>query len=229
MNPSTDSGAAFPSTPETTLNRHPERGVYDRQAIEAVLDEALVCHIGFIADGRPVVVPTLGVRLGSTYYVHGSAVSRMLTTLAEGIELAVAVTLIDGLVLARSVFNHSVNYRSVMIFGRGREVTDADEKWRALEALVEHVVTGRWQDARQPTEHEMKATLVIAVPIEQVSAKIRSGPPKDFEDDYSLAVWAGVVPLDLKAGAPIPDPRLVSCVEPPPAVLHYRRVNDSTA
>jgi nitroimidazol reductase NimA-like FMN-containing flavoprotein (pyridoxamine 5'-phosphate oxidase superfamily) len=211
------------SATETTVKRHPERGHYDRATVDAILDEALVCHVGFVADGRPVVIPTLGVRVGSTYYFHGSSLSRMLNVLAEGPEVCIAVTLVDGLVLARSAFNHSVNYRSVVVFGRASEVTDEGEKWRALEALVDHVVAGRWADVRQPTAQEMKATTVVGVALDRSSAKIRSGPPKDLESDYGLPVWAGVVPLAMTAGAPEPDPRLDSAILPPPAIATYRR------
>jgi nitroimidazol reductase NimA-like FMN-containing flavoprotein (pyridoxamine 5'-phosphate oxidase superfamily) len=211
------------SAPEITVRRHPERGCYDRAAIEAILDEALVCHVAFVADGHPVVIPTLGVRVGSTYYVHGSSISRMLTALAEGLDVSVAVTLVDGLVLARSAFNHSVNYRSVVIFGRARAITNEHEKWQALEALVNHVVAGRWDEVRPPSPQEMKATLVVGVPIDRASAKIRRGPPKDQESDYALPVWAGVVPLGLAVGAPQPDPRLGALIVPSAAIAAYRR------
>jgi nitroimidazol reductase NimA-like FMN-containing flavoprotein (pyridoxamine 5'-phosphate oxidase superfamily) len=212
-----------PATSETTVRRHPERGRYDRATIEAILDEALVCHVAFVVDGRPVVIPTLGVRVDSTYYFHGSSMSRMLTTLAEGPEISVAVTLIDGLVLARSAFNHSVNYRSVVFFGRAVEVTDEGEKWRALEALVDHVVAGRWKDVRLPTPREMKATTVIGVPLDRASAKIRRGPPKDLESDQAFPVWAGVVPLALTSGAPDPAPDLLSGIPLPDSLIGYRR------
>jgi nitroimidazol reductase NimA-like FMN-containing flavoprotein (pyridoxamine 5'-phosphate oxidase superfamily) len=211
------------SSVDVTVRRHPERGCYDRQAIDAILDEALVCHVAFVADGHPVVIPTLGVRLASTYYFHGSSLSRMLTALADGLDVSVAVTLIDGLVLARSAFNHSVNYRSVVLFGRAREVSDEREKWQALEALVDHVVAGRWTDVRPPTTQEMNATRVVGVPIDRASAKIRRGPPKDLESDYARSVWAGVIPLGLAAGPPEPDPRLAPGIVPPRAVAAYRR------
>lgn len=189
----------------TTVRRLPKRGDYDRATINAILDEALICHIGFIAEGSPVVIPTIHARAGETLYVHGSAASRMLRTLREGVPACVTVTLLDGLVLARSTFHHSMNYRSVVIFGTAREVVDREEKLRALEAIVEHVAPGRSAVARPPNEEELRATMVLALPIEEASAKIRTGPPLDDADDYKLDVWAGVIPMRLVAGEPIED------------------------
>ena len=192
-------------TPRTTVRRLSDRGVYDRQAIHAILDEALICHVGFVVDGQPVVIPTIHVRVGDTLYFHGSAASRMLRSLRNGVEACVTVTLLDGLVLARSAFHHSMNYRSVVVFGKGREVTDREEKLQALDALVDHVVPGRAAVVRAPNELEIKQTLVIALPLAEASAKVRTGPPVDDEADYALDVWAGVVPMALVKGEPIRD------------------------
>ncbi|TML18311.1 MAG: pyridoxamine 5'-phosphate oxidase family protein [Actinobacteria bacterium] len=189
----------------TTVKRHPERGAYDRDVIDAILDEALVCHAGFAVDGQPFVIPTIHARDGDVLYLHGSPGSRMLRNLREGIDACVTVTLLDGLVLARSVYNHSMNYRSVVVVGRAREVTAPDEKLRAMRCVVEHVVPGRWNEARQPSEKEIKATTILAVSLAEASAKIRSGPPTDDESDLDLPVWAGVIPLVLQAGDPAPD------------------------
>ncbi|HYC88012.1 MAG TPA: pyridoxamine 5'-phosphate oxidase family protein [Thermoanaerobaculia bacterium] len=191
-------------TDRTKVRRLPKRGNYDRETIHAILDEALVCHVGFVVDGAPVVIPTIHWREGDTLYVHGSAASRMLRSLKGGVEACVTVTLLDGLVLARSAFHHSMNYRSVVAFGKAREVT-GDEKISALEGLVEHVMKGRSRDIRQPNEIELKQTLVLALPLEEASAKIRTGGPVDDEEDYALPIWAGVVPLKLTAGEPIAD------------------------
>ena len=206
----------------TTLQRHPERGSFDRETVYRILDEALICHVAFAVGSQPVVVPTLFARVGDTLYIHGSAIGRMLRSLAEGIEVCVNVTLLDGLVFARSAFSHSMNYRSVSVFGTARQVTDADEKWRALEATVEHVAKGRWQDARQPNDKELAVTTVIAVPLGEASAKIRSGGPKDADADYALPVWAGVVPLTMTALAPVTDERAVQR-EAPAYLSLYRR------
>jgi len=194
-------------TERTELQRHPERGSHDRSVIYAILDEGLICQLGFVSRGHPVVVPTLYARVGDTLYVHGSAIGRMLQTLAEGVDVCVSVTLIDGVVFARSAFSHSMNYRSVTVFGKAREVTDPEEKMRALEATVEHVATGRWNDARQPNDKELAVTTVVAVPLAEASAKVRSGGPKDADADYALPIWAGVVPLALRADAAVDDPR----------------------
>jgi nitroimidazol reductase NimA-like FMN-containing flavoprotein (pyridoxamine 5'-phosphate oxidase superfamily) len=194
-------------TPRTALGRLPKRGVYDRAQIHAILDEGFLCHVGFVVDGQPYVIPTSYARVGEQLYLHGSAASRMLRSLSAGIDVCVTVTLLDGLVLARSVFHHSMNYRSVVVLGRARLVTEPAEKLAALRAFTNHIVKDRWEEARQPTPQELKATSVLAVELKEASAKVRSGPPIDDEEDYALPVWAGVVPLKLSAGEPIPDAR----------------------
>jgi nitroimidazol reductase NimA-like FMN-containing flavoprotein (pyridoxamine 5'-phosphate oxidase superfamily) len=180
------------------IKREPQRGRYDRETIDAILDEALICHLGFEVDGQPYVIPTLHARVGDQVYVHGSAASRMLRELASSIRVCLTVTLFDGLVLAKSVFNHSVNYRSVVLFGTATLV-DSDQKLAALEALTEQLAPGRWSEARQPTAQELKATWILTLPIEEASAKVRSGPPEDEPEDLDLPVWAGVVPVHLAA------------------------------
>lgn len=199
--------ATIPVTERTKVRRLPKRGHYDRETIHAILDEALICHVGFVVDGSPVVIPTIHWREDDTLYVHGSSASRMLRSLKEGIDACVTVTLLDGLVLARSAFHHSMNYRSVVVFGKAREV-DGDEKLRALDSLVEHVMRGRSRDVRPPNEIEMRATTVLALPLDEASAKIRTGPPVDDDEDYALPVWAGVVPMKLTRGEPIADDRV---------------------
>ena len=215
--------SSFQPTPRTDVRRHPERARYDRQTVYQVIDEALICHVGFVADDRPVVIPTLHARLDDTLYIHGSAMARMLRTLGAGVEVCVTVTLVDGLVLARSAFAHSINYRSVVVFGRAREVTDAEEKLLALRATVEHVVPGRWDDVRPPEPSELRATTVVALPLEEASAKVRTGPPRDRKDDYDLAVWAGVIPLALTALPPSPDQQVHNGLAPPGYATTYRR------
>jgi nitroimidazol reductase NimA-like FMN-containing flavoprotein (pyridoxamine 5'-phosphate oxidase superfamily) len=195
-------------TPRTKLRRLPKRGAHDRPTIDAILDEALISHVGFVHDGRPAVIPTLHARVGDDVLIHGSAASRMLRALADGVEACLTATLIDGLVLARSAFHHSLNYRSVVLYGNAHLLTDPAEKEAALEAFTERLVRGRWADVRWPTRKELKATSVLVLPIEEGSAKIRSGPPLDDDEDYELDTWAGVVPLSLQRGAPIPDERL---------------------
>jgi nitroimidazol reductase NimA-like FMN-containing flavoprotein (pyridoxamine 5'-phosphate oxidase superfamily) len=198
------------------MRRKPDRGSHDRELVEAILDEALVCHLGVVEEaGFPVVTPTLHARVGSDLYVHGSAASRTLRR-ADAAEVCLTATLIDGLVLARAAMHHSANYRSAMVFGRASAVEDVEEKLVALEALVEKLVPGRWADARAPSEKELRVTSVLRIPLEEASAKVRSGPPVDDEDDYELPVWAGVVGLRLAAAAPQPDERLVPGVDCPP-------------
>jgi nitroimidazol reductase NimA-like FMN-containing flavoprotein (pyridoxamine 5'-phosphate oxidase superfamily) len=212
-----------PRSDRVRVQRLPQRGVYDRAAVHAILDEGLVCHVGFVADGHPFVIPTTYARVGDRLYIHGSAASRMLRVVRDGIPVSVTVTLIDGLVLARSAFHHSMNYRSVVALGTAREVTDPAEKLAALDAIVEHVVPGRTGQTRPPSANELKGTLVLTLPLDEVSAKVRSGPPLDDEEDYALPHWAGVIPLRLEPKAPIADPRLPSGVEAPIAVQRYRR------
>lgn len=180
------------------IKREPQRGVYDRATIDAILDEALLCHLGFEVDGQPYVIPTLHARIGDRLYVHGSAASRMLRHAASGVRVCVTVTLLDGIVLARSVFNHSINYRSVVVLGTATKVEGA-EKTEALRAFTDHIAPGRWDEARQPTEQELKATWVLALPLTEASAKVRSGPPEDDADDLDFPVWSGVVPVHLAA------------------------------
>jgi uncharacterized protein len=194
-------------TPRTKLRRLPKRGAHDRPAIDAILDEALISHIGFVHDDKPAVIPTLHARLGDEVLIHGSAASRMLRALAHGIDLCLTATLIDGLVLARSAFHHSVNYRSVVLYGQAHLVSEPDEKEQALEAFTERLLPGRWADVRWPTGKELKATTVLKLPISEGSAKVRTGPPIDDEPDYALDVWAGVIPLTLTRGEPVPDAR----------------------
>jgi uncharacterized protein len=200
----------------TKLRRLPKRGAHDRETIDGILDEAMVCHLGFVHDGRPAVIPTLHARVGDEVLVHGSAASRALRALAGGIEVCLTVTLIDGLVLARSAFHHSVNYRSVVLYGTARPLTGTEELETALEAFTEKLVPGRWADVRRPTRKELKGTSALALPIEEGSAKIRTGPPIDDEEDYALGMWAGVVPMRTEVLAPEPDERLPEGIEPPP-------------
>jgi hypothetical protein len=213
----------FTPTPRTTLHRRPNRASYDQATVEAILDEGLFCHVGFVVDGQPYVLPTIHARIGDRLYLHGSAASRMLRSLREGLPMSATVTLLDGLVLARSAFHHSMNYRSVTILGTAHEVTEQAERLDALKAIVEHVVPHRWEEVRWPTEQELKATLVLRLPIEEVSAKIRTGPPIDDEEDYLLPCWAGEIPLRLTPQSPVADPRLDPTVAPPAYVLDYRR------
>ena len=204
---------------KTRVRRLPERGRYDRDTIYAILDQALICHVGFVVEGQPVVIPTIHTRVGDDLYFHGSPAAGMLRNLREGADACVNVTLVDGLVLARSAFHHSMNYRSVVVFGKAEEVTDREEKLRVLEALVEHVCRGRSADARGPNEKELKQTIVLRVPICEASAKVRTGPPGDEPEDYSLPIWAGVLPLTLAPGEPVPD----NSAATPEYVTRYRR------
>jgi nitroimidazol reductase NimA-like FMN-containing flavoprotein (pyridoxamine 5'-phosphate oxidase superfamily) len=200
----------------------PERGVYDAETIHAILDAAFLAHVGFVAGAQPVVIPTLFGRKDDTLFLHGSAASRMLRNLQTGVPACVTVTLVDGIVLARSAFNHSMNYRSVVAFGTARKIEDQERKTDALRVISEQVIPGRWNDVRRPTEKELKATSVLEFTIEEASAKIRTGPPADDEEDYALPVWAGVVPMKLTAQAPIPDPRLIPGIDVPAYVLSTR-------
>jgi nitroimidazol reductase NimA-like FMN-containing flavoprotein (pyridoxamine 5'-phosphate oxidase superfamily) len=212
-----------PRTRRSTVRRLPERARYDREAIDAILDEGLVCHVGFVEDGQPFVVPTAYARIGDRLIVHGSAASRMMKALAAGVPACATVTLLDGLVLARSGFHHSMNYRSVVVLGTASEITDPKEKRRALDAIVEHIVPGRLAALRPPSETELRATRVVALALDEASAKLRSGPPKDDEADYALATWAGELPLRLAPAAPVPDPRLAAGTPTPEHVSRWRR------
>jgi len=200
--------ATYQPSARTRVTRLPKRAVYDQAQVHAILDEAFFCHVGFTVDEQPYVIPTGYVRAGEKLYIHGSAASRMLRTLDQGIQVCVTVTLVDGLVLARSSFHHSINYRSVVVLGTAHLVLDRDEKIDALRRFTNHIVPGRWDEARQPTDQELKATSVLVLPMEEVSAKMRTGPPIDDEEDYDIPIWAGVVPIHMRAGEPIPDDRL---------------------
>jgi len=213
----------FLQTDRTTLKRLPKRGHFDREIINSILDEGFICHVGFVVDGQPFVIPTGYARIDDQLFIHGSQASRMLKNLSQGIDVCVTVTLVDGLVLARSAFHHSINYRSVVVFGTARLLNDREEKIAALLALSEHFIKGRWDDVREPTEQELKATSVLAMKLEEASAKIRTGPPLDDEEDYSLPIWAGVIPLKMVASEPISDPRLPDNIEAPGYARRYRR------
>ena len=210
-------------TARTRVVREADRAVYDRETVYRILDEGFLCHVGFVADGQPFVIPTSYGRKDANLYIHGSAASRMLRNLKEGVAVCITVTLLEGLVLARSIFNHSMNYRSVVVLGKAMLVDDPAEKLAALRVLSEHILPGRWDDSRQPNERELKATSVLRVPIEEFSAKVRLGPPIDDADDMSFPTWAGVIPLEMKAGTPINDPKLEAGREMPEYAAHYRR------
>ena len=210
-------------TQRTRVVREPHRGAYDRATIDAILDEGLVCHLGFSAEDQPYVIPTMFARVGDAVYFHGSAASRMLRNLGTGIPVCLTVTLADGLVLARSVFNHSMNYRSVVALGTAVLVDDAGEKIAALRAFTEKILPGRWSESRQPSEKELKATSILRLPLTEASAKVRIGPPEDDAEDYALRVWAGVIPLQLAAGAPIRDARCDALIPTPAYAENYRR------
>jgi uncharacterized protein len=213
----------YTPTPRTRLVREADRAVYDREAAYRILDEGFLCHVGFVADGQPFVIPTSYGRKDASLYIHGSAASRMLRHMKDGVPVCVTVTLLDGLVLARSIFNHSMNYRSVVVLGKATLVEDADEKITALRLLSEHILPGRWADARKPNERELKATSVLRLPIEEFSAKVRKGPVVDDEEDYSFPTWAGVVPLEMIAGKPIDDQRLLLGQAAPEYARNYTR------
>jgi nitroimidazol reductase NimA-like FMN-containing flavoprotein (pyridoxamine 5'-phosphate oxidase superfamily) len=210
-------------TARTRVVREADRAVYDRAAVYRILDEGFLCHAGFVVDGQPFVIPTSYGRKSDSLYIHGSAASRMLRQIKEGVPVCITVTLLEGLVLARSIFNHSMNYRSVVILGKATLVDDPAEKLAALRILSEHILPGRWDDSRQPNERELKATSVLRVPIEEFSAKVRQGPAIDDEEDYTFPTWAGVVPLEMVAGKPIDDARLLPGKEVPEYARHYTR------
>jgi nitroimidazol reductase NimA-like FMN-containing flavoprotein (pyridoxamine 5'-phosphate oxidase superfamily) len=211
-----------PPSERTTVKRMPHRAVYDRDVINAILDEGLICHLGFTINAQPYVLPTIYARDGEQFLIHGSAASRMLRSLRNGIPACATVTLLDGLVLARSAYHHSMNYRSVVILGIATEIRDRAGKLAAMRTIVNHVVPGRWDDVRAPSEAEIRATMVLSMPLNEASAKMRTGPPLDDEEDYALMTWAGVVPLSLDAQAPLADPRLPSSINAPPYVRLYR-------
>jgi len=213
----------LPRTPRTILKRLPKRGSHERETINQILDEGFICHVGFVIEGQPFVIPTGYARVGDKLILHGSQASRMLRALETGIDACVTVTLIDALVLARSAFHHSMNYRSVVIFGRATLIDEREEKLAALFALSEHMIPGRWQEVRQPSEAELQQTTVLSLPIEEASAKIRTGPPLDDEEDYAMDVWAGVIPLRLVADEPINDPRLPEDIQIPGYAREYKR------
>jgi len=208
-------------TTRTRVVREPHRAAYDRGTVNRILDEGFICHVGFVVDGQPFVIPTSYGRKDANLYIHGSAASRMLKQMKDEVSVCVTVTLLDGLVLARSVFNHSMNYRSVVILGKAMLVEAQDEKLEALRTLSEHILPGRWADSRQPNEQELKATSVLRVPIEEFSAKVRTGPPIDDAEDMNFPTWAGVVPLEMKAGEPIADAQLDRKCEVPKYLQHY--------
>ncbi len=210
-------------TARTRLKRQPQRGVYDREQIHAILDEGFICHLAFAQGGQPHLIPTIYGRDGDTVYVHGAAANRALRALADGGQACLSVTLVDGLVLGRSAFHTSVNYRSVILYGQAREVGDPIEKWEAFRVMLEHAVPGRWKDVRTPNRAEVKRTIVLALPIEEASAKVRTGAPVDEEEDYALGCWAGVIPLRETAGAPLDDPRLAPGISAPPYARAWRR------
>src|SRR6202789_427544 len=199
----------FTPTPRTKVQRLPDRGKYDRETVHAILDQGFVCHVGFVVEGQPFVIPTNYARVDEVLYLHGSSASRMLKTLSGGVDVCVTVTLVDGLVLARSAFHHSINYRSVVALGKARLVDDPQERMRALHLITDHVVPQRWKEVRGPNELELKQTSVLALPLQEVSAKTRSGPPVDDEEDYALPIWAGVLAIETRLREAIADDRVL--------------------
>ncbi|MGH9676943.1 MAG: pyridoxamine 5'-phosphate oxidase family protein, partial [Candidatus Acidiferrum sp.] len=214
---------SFTPTERTRVVREPHRGAYDRESIYKILDEGFVCHVGFANEGQPFVIPTMFARVGDAIYFHGSAASRMLRGAIAGIPVCITVTLIDGLVLARSIFNHSMNYRSVVALGKATLVENAEEKLAALRAFTEKILKGRWNDARQPNEQELKATSILRLPLEEISAKIRSGPAEDDAPDRELPIWAGIIPMQLIAGAPVRDEKCDPAIPLPAYAAQYQR------
>jgi len=210
-------------TERTRLRRLPKRGAFDRETVYSILDEAFICHIGFTVDGQPYVIPTAFGRIENDLYIHGSSASRMLRTLSGGVEMCFTATLVDGLVIARSAFHHSINYRSIVVLGMATLVEDLGEKNRALEAITDHIVPARWADVRWPTDLELKATSVLKLPIDEASAKIRTGPPIDDDEDYELDVWAGVLPLSISTHTAVADERLKDGIPTPDNISNYRR------
>ncbi len=216
------SNSSSPSV-RTRVVREPQRAVYDRATVYQILDEGFICHVGFIAEGQPFVIPTSYARKDDQLYVHGSAASRMLRQAGGGIPVCVTVTLLDGLVLARSIFNHSMNYRSVVVLGTAISIEGREEKLAALQALSEHILPGRWQDSRQPNEQELKATSVLQLPIQEFSAKVRQGPVVDDEEDYGFPTWAGIIPLTMTSHSPVDDSRLLEGITAPAYAKNYSR------
>jgi nitroimidazol reductase NimA-like FMN-containing flavoprotein (pyridoxamine 5'-phosphate oxidase superfamily) len=215
--------STIPVTPRTRLGRLPARGSYDRELVHSILDEGFVCHVGFVVDGQPFVIPTNYGRKSDDVYFHGSSASRMIRNLSAGTPVCVTVTLVDALVLARSIFHHSVNYRSVVILGTATLVEDPAEKWEALHVISDNVIRGRWEEVREPNDQEIKATAVMKVPIAEASAKVRTGPPKDDAEDYDLPIWAGILPLVTRPTEPVADPDLRVKVEVSESVRRYSR------
>jgi nitroimidazol reductase NimA-like FMN-containing flavoprotein (pyridoxamine 5'-phosphate oxidase superfamily) len=213
----------YAPTPRTKVRRRSQRGAYDKATVHSILDEGLICHVGFAVEGQPYVIPTLYARDGERLYLHGSAVSRMLKTLAEGVDVCVTVTLVDAFVLARSAFHHSMNYRSVVALGRAQLLTDHAERMHALRMLTNHIVPGRWEEVREPNELEMRQTAVLTLPLEEVSAKIRDAQAKDDEEDYALSAWAGIVPISTQVGKPVDDGRVPPDALPPDLARFVRK------
>ena len=205
----------YQPTSRTTVRRLKKRAVYDQAAVHAILDEGFICHVGFVVDSQPYVIPTIYARHDETLYFHGAVASRTLKTLATGVDVCLTVTLMDGMVLARSAFHHSMNYRSVVVLGNARLVQDPEERMLALKVITDHAVPGRWDEVRGPNELELKQTSVLALPLAEVSAKVRSGPPVDDDEDYSLPIWAGVVPIETRVTKPIGDGRVLPGVAEP--------------
>ncbi len=212
-----------PLTARTRIVREPQRAVYEREAVCAILDEGFICHVGFVINEQPFVIPTSYGRNDETLYIHGSSASRMLRSLSAGIAVCLTVTLVDGLVLARSIFNHSMNYRSAMVLGVAQLVSDQAEKWEALRLLSEHILPGRWAETRLPNDKELKATSVLKLPIAEFSAKVRQGPVVDDESDYDFPTWAGILPMEIKTGEPVDDARLMPGQTAPAYAQHYTR------
>jgi nitroimidazol reductase NimA-like FMN-containing flavoprotein (pyridoxamine 5'-phosphate oxidase superfamily) len=205
---------SYTPTQRTKVRRLSKRAVYDKTVVHEILDEGYLCHLGFTVDSLPYVIPTLYARSGETLYLHGSGASRTLKTLAQGVDVCATITLVDGYVLARSAFHHSMNYRSVVVLGRARLVTEPEERLEALRTLTNHLVPQRWEEVREPNDLELKQTMVLALPLDEVSAKVRIGPPVDDEEDYATPVWAGVVPIVTQLREPIPDDRVIPSAKP---------------
>jgi uncharacterized protein len=213
----------FTPTERTTVRRKPDRGTFNRELIYSILDEAFVCHVGFVADGQPFVVPTNYVRVGDKLFLHGSTASRLMKTLASGAPFCLSVTLLDGIVFSPTATGHSVNYRSVVVIGRAEPIEDPQAKLAAMRDFVEHVIRGRWASVRPPSEQELKGTMVLAVPLREASAKVRTGPAVDADEDYATPVWTGVLPFKWTPGMPVRDPRGSSSIPVPENILHYSR------